>query len=198
MALNRQRLITAITLVVVLGALAALPLLAQTSSKTPPPAQEVINTALKTAKAENKTVMVDFSASWCGWCKRLDAFLHSPEVGKLMADNYVFVTLTVQESPDKKALENPGAAELMNEMGGEKAGLPFYFFLDKEGKKLADSMAMPGGKNIGHPGNAEEIKAFDELLKQTAPRMTKEQRAKIADYLTKTIPAGSAPAQVTR
>lgn len=196
MTLNRNRLVATVTLVLVLGALAALPLLAQTSSKTPPPAQELINAALKTAKAENKTVMVDFSASWCGWCKRLDTFLHSPEVGKLMSDNYVFVTLIVQETPDKKALENPGAGEMMNEMGG--SGLPFYFFLDKEGKKLADSMAMPGHKNIGHPGNAEEIKAFDGLLEQTAPRLTKEQRAKIADYLTKMITAGNSSAQVAR
>lgn len=118
-----------------------------------------------------------------------------------MTDHYVLVTLIVEESPDKKALENPGAAELKSEMGGEKSGLPFYFFLDQEGKKLADSMAMPGGKNIGHPANAEEIKAFDGLLERTAPRMTKEQRAKIADYLTKTMPrpaGGSAPNQAAR
>ena len=76
----------------------------------------------------------------------------------------------------------------MNEIGGANSGLPFYFFLDKEGQKLADSMAMPGGKNIGHPANAEEIKAFEGLLERTAPRMTSGQRAKIADYLTKKIP----------
>jgi thiol:disulfide interchange protein len=64
MTLNRKRLIAARVLVVVLAALAALPLLAQTESKTPTSAQEQVNAALKTAKAENKTVMVDFSASW--------------------------------------------------------------------------------------------------------------------------------------
>lgn len=64
MKFNSKHLVVALTLVVVLGALAALPLLAQTGSKTPPPAQEVLSAALKTAKAENKTVMVDFAASW--------------------------------------------------------------------------------------------------------------------------------------
>jgi hypothetical protein len=118
-----------------------------------------------------------------------------------MADHFVFVKLIVQESPDKKALETPGGAEMKSAMGGEKAGLPFYFFLDKDGQKIGDSMSMPGGKNIGHPANAEEIKAFDELLKRTAPRMTSAERAKISDYLTKTIPrpAGSSvPSQTAR
>ena len=64
MNLNPQRLAAALTLVVVLSAIAALPLFAQTESKTPLAAQEQVNAALKTAKAENKTVMVDFSASW--------------------------------------------------------------------------------------------------------------------------------------
>jgi len=105
-----------------------------------------------------------------------------------MADHFVFVTLIVQEVPEKKALETPGGAEMKSAMGGEKAGLPFYFFLDKDGQKIGNSMSMPNGGNIGHPANAEEIKAFVELLKRTAPRMTDAERAQIADYLTKTIP----------
>ena len=64
MNLNRRRLAAALTLVIVLSAIFALPLCAQTESKTPPAAQETVNAALKIAKAENKTVMVDFSASW--------------------------------------------------------------------------------------------------------------------------------------
>ena len=47
---------------------------------------------------------------------------------------------------------------------------------------------MPKGGNIGHPANAEEIKAFIGLLEKTAPRMTSEERLKIAEYLTKTLP----------
>ena len=57
-----------------------------------------------------------------------------------MADHFVFVKLIVQENADKKALETPGGAEMKSAMGGEKAGLPFYFFLDKDGKKIGDSL----------------------------------------------------------
>jgi len=178
-----------------LGVLAALPLLAETGGKTPAPAKELIDAALKTAKAQDKAVMVDFSASWCVWCKRLDAFLHAPEVGKLMADNYVFVTLTVQENGEKKALENPGAEQMMKDMRG--SGLPFYFFLDKDGKKLADSLVLPDHQNLGFPGNAEEIKAFGELLERTAPHMTREQRTMITEYLAKSLTKAVAPAHST-
>ena len=110
---------------VVLSLLAAAILKAETQSKAPAAAATVMNAAIQTAKSEDKSIMVHFEASWCSWCKRLDEALRSPELGKMFADNYVLVALTVLESDDKKALENPGAEDLMKEMGGEKAGLPF-------------------------------------------------------------------------
>src|SRR4051812_7835999 len=148
------------------------------------PAQTIIERALKTAKAENKTVFVHFGASWCEWCKQLDTMLSSQEVGKLIADHFVLVNLTVQESDDKKGLENPGAQEIMEKNGAGKAGVPYYLFLDTNGMKLVDSLAMPKGANIGYPATPEEIKTFTGLLPKAAPRMTADQRAAIADYLT--------------
>lgn len=168
------------------AALLSLFLLVQ-GTKTPP-AQTIIDRALKTAKAENKTVFVHFGASWCVWCKHLDAMLSSQEVGKLISDNFVLVNLTVQESDDKKALENPGAQEIMEKNGAGKAGVPYYLFLDKDGKKIVDSLAMPKGGNIGYPATPEEIKTFESLLPKAAPRMTAAQRASISEYLTKHAP----------
>lgn len=188
MNINLTRLFAAPICIIAIGAFTTLPLLAQTNSKPKPSAQELLSAALKTGNAESKNIMVHFSASWCGWCKRLDAFLNAPEVGKLMTDNYVLLELTVQESREKKALENPGADALMKEMGAADAGLPYYFFLDKDGKKIGDSLVMPGGKNIGHPANVEEIKAFEQLLEKSAPRMTGAERAQIVSYLTRNAP----------
>ena len=168
------------------AAIAAGPVRSQTTK--PPSAQTVINAALKTAQAENKTLFVHFGASWCTWCKQLDAMLVSPEVGKLIADHFVLVNLTVQESDDKKSLENSGAQELMDKNGAGKAGVPYYLFLDQTGMKLADSLAMPKGGNIGYPATPEEIKTFEGLLPKAAPRMTSAQRALITEYLTKHAP----------
>lgn len=156
------------------------------AAQTPPPsAKEVLDGALQAAKSQQKNVLVHFGASWCGWCKRLDAMLDSPEVGKIFHDNYVITHLTIQESNDKVALENPGAQQMANDAGAGGGGVPVYIFFDGAGKRLATSMAMPDGKNIGHPATPEEIKAFDGLLQKTAPRITADQRKQISDYLSK-------------
>jgi thiol-disulfide isomerase/thioredoxin len=148
-----------------------------------PPAKEVLDTALTEAKAEQKNVLVHFGASWCTWCRHLDAMLEGPELGQLFHDNYVITHLTILESDDKKALENPGALEMAADAGGGSGGVPFYIFFDSEGRRLATSMVMPNGGNIGHPVSPKEIKAFVGLLEKTAPRMTATDRNRVAEYL---------------
>ena len=176
---STHRVYVAIAVALVL----ALAMAAQT--KPPASAQEVLSSAAQTAKAEQKNILIHFGASWCIWCKRLDAMLESPEVGKLFHDNYVIEHLTIQESKDKVQLENPGAQEMANNAGAGGGGVPVYIFFDSAGKPLATSMALPGGKNVGHPATPEEIKAFDGLLEKTAPRMTAAQRQQVTDYLSK-------------
>ena len=161
---------------------------AMAQREKPLPAQEVVDAAVKKARASKKSTLVLFHASWCGWCRRLDAALNDPDVRKIIGDSYVVVHLDVMEHDDKKALENPGGNTLMADYGGENSGLPFYVFLDAKGKKIADSNAMPKDQNIGYPAAPEEIEAFEKLLKQTAPRLTDAQRGKIVAYLKKNAP----------
>jgi thioredoxin-related protein len=154
----------------------------------PEKADAVVKTALQQAAGKKKTVLLMFHASWCGWCKRLDAVLENPDIKKIMDEHFVIAHLIVMESGAKKALENPGGNEILGVYGGSKSGLPFYAFLSVEGKKIADSNVMPKDQNIGYPGTPEEIAAFSTLLKQTAPRMTEEQRSQIVAYLQKNAP----------
>jgi thioredoxin-related protein len=154
-------------------------------NNAPQPTKVVIGDAIRKAKVEQKNVLALFGASWCGYCKQLDAMIASKEVGKLFQDNYVITHLTIQEHKDKVALENPGAQAMADAAGAKDAGVPVYIFFDALGSRLATSMAMPDGKNIGHPVTPEEIVAFDGLLKKTAPRMTAAQRKQISDYLSK-------------
>ncbi len=105
-------------------------------------------------------------------------------MGKIIRDNFVVVKLDVMESADKQEkLENPGGKAVMTELGGEKSGLPFFAFLDEKGKKLANSNALPGEKNIGYPASPEEIDVFESLLKKTAPKMKAADRSKLIEYL---------------
>lgn len=152
----------------------------------PAPADSLVKSACKKAKPKKskteKTVFVIFHASWCGWCKRLEAALDDKEVRKAMETSYKFVRLDVQEHGDKVSLENPGGNKMMEDWGGAKAGLPFYVFLDSSGKKLADSLVMPNNMNIGYPGSADEITEFENLLKKTAPNMADADRATVIAY----------------
>jgi hypothetical protein len=107
----------------------------------------------------------------------------------MIDDNYALVHIDVKESGDKKAsLENTGGVDLMKEHGGEKSGLPFYAFIDANGKKIADSNVMPKGMNIGYPASPEEIAAFMDLIKKTAPRLSEADRDKLKTYLVENAP----------
>jgi len=150
----------------------------------PRPAQQLVDEALAKAKAQQKHVLVYFTASWCGWCHRFQTFLQDPVAGKLMLAHFVPVRLVVQENGDRKALENPGGDALLKKMGST-GGIPFYFMLDAAGVKLGDANGLPDGSNIGHPYTAEEIRAFDVLLGKTAPGMSAADRAAISAYLTR-------------
>ena len=171
----------------ILMVLFAATLNAQTPS-TVPSAETLIAEAVKTAQAQNKAIMIEFRADWCPWCARLDKARASAELSKLFNDNYVHVNMTVQEREEKVALETPGADAMLAEIGADKAGIPMIIFLDKDGKRIASSLAMPNGGNIGYPVTPEEITAFVGLLEKTAPRMTAAERKIMADWLTANAP----------
>jgi thiol:disulfide interchange protein len=159
--------------------------LGQSAGTSPEKTQNLVATALSNAASADKNVMVIFHASWCSWCKKLEAVLDKPDVHSTMDKYYVVVRLDVLERGDKKVLENPGGGEYMKELGGEKSGLPFYAFLNAKGEKLADSNVMPESSNIGYPGSKEESAAFAGLLKKTAPKMTEEELSGVMKYFGK-------------
>ena len=150
-------------------------------------ADRVVETAVAEAREGGKIVLIEFGASWCVWCRNFQSFVHAPEVKDILARNYVITTLTVREREEKVALENAGGSERMREWGGAESGLPFYVFLDAQGRKIADSNVMPGGTNIGFPATSNELEAFMTLIDKTAPRLEAAERQTIFDYLNKSV-----------
>jgi thioredoxin-related protein len=136
-----------------------------------PSADAVLKEARAQAAKENKKVMVIFHASWCGWCRKMDTSLNDISVKDYFDKNYVITHLTIDESPDKKNLENPGAEALNEKWGGKDQGIPFWVIMDTDGKILADSQREPG-KNVGCPATAEEVAHFINVLKKTSPITT--------------------------
>ncbi len=133
-----------------------------------PTADQVLAPAKAKAAAEHKAIFVHFGASWCGWCRRLDAFLDRPDIKPVFDKYFIPVKLVVQENDKNKALENPGADALLKQLGGP-AGLPYSAFLDAKGALIINSKR--NGENIGYPGQPGEIDWFIQMMKKAAPNM---------------------------
>jgi thioredoxin-related protein len=138
-----------------------------------PTAEEILKNAYAKAAKENKNVFIIFHASWCGWCHKMDTAMNDANCRDLFKNNYVIEHLTVDESQNKKNLENPGAAEFRKKHGGEGQGIPYWLIFDKDGNLLADSKmrtdpAFPEGNNTGCPANEKEVEHFVAVLKKTS------------------------------
>jgi thiol:disulfide interchange protein len=177
-----------LTLVLLSSLVPTAPALAQ----TPPAASDVVAAAVARARAERKSVLIEFGASWCTWCRNFEAFVKSPDAGPVLARHFVVVNLTVRERDEKKKLEHPGGSALMDQWGGGKSGLPFYVFLDRTGRKVADSNAMPDGTNIGFPAVPEEIQAFVALMDKAAPGLMSANLDVLEEYLLRVMPKPAA------
>lgn len=160
-----------------------------------PSSEVVLKDAYAKAAKENKKVMLIFHASWCGWCKKMEASLNDPSVKKMFDDNYVIATLDVMERPGKTNLENPGSLAVMTKLHGEKSGLPFWAVLDTKGNVLGDSQIRPAGaalatygENIGCPASTDEVAFFTKLLKATS-KLNDEQLSVIAKRFAQNAPA---------
>ena len=183
---------------IVLTALLALAVTITSLAQTVMPStQSVLQKAYAQAAKEHKKVFLIFHASWCGWCKKMDASLNDPSCKKMFDDNYVFATLDVMEQPAKKELENPGSLDEMKRLHGEKAGLPFWVILDANGKVLGDSQIRPAGasmdtygNNVGCPASAEEVAYFTKLLKATS-KLNDEQLAVISKRFVQNQPVAT-------
>jgi thioredoxin-related protein len=143
------------------------------AQETPKSTEEILKTAYAKAAKEKKNVFVIFHASWCVWCRKMDTSMSDQSVKPFFDKSYVIEHLVVDEPPNKKHLENPGAAELLTKHGGNNQGIPFWLVFDAKGNLLADSQITPG-KNSGCPATKEEVDHFINVLKKTSS-ITPEQ-----------------------
>ena len=139
----------------------------------------ILDQAYNKAKIENKNVFVLFHASWCGWCKKMEANMNEAATKNLFDDNFVIVHLDVLENGKNKKLETPGGVAFLKQHNAEKAGLPFFLIFDAYGKKLADSFNAKG-QTLGCPATAEEVVEFSQLLKKSST-LSDQELAVIAE-----------------
>jgi len=67
-------------------------------AQNPQTAKEILANAFSQASKEHKNVFVKFSASWCGWCKKMDATTFShPEIVKYVNENYYAIKFNAEQ-----------------------------------------------------------------------------------------------------
>lgn len=103
--------------------------------------------ALKQAKAENKSVLIDFTGSdWCGWCIRLDKEILSKDEFKDFAkENLVLVYIDFPRSKPQSDELKEQNAKLAKKYGVR--GYPTLVILDSEGKQIGQTGYQRGGPN---------------------------------------------------
>lgn len=83
-----------------------------------------VDDGIKQAKTENKLVMIDFTATWCGWCKKLQTDVFDrEEFQKFAAEKLVLVSIDADANRD-----------LVSKYKVE--GFPTIVFLNGEGEKV--------------------------------------------------------------
>ena len=141
-------------------------------------AQESVSVIMENAKAEakkeNKNIIIMFHASWCGWCKKMDANMNTESCKDLFDKNFIVEHLTIMESDANKHLENPQAEAMFKKYtGGKRTGIPFWLIFNSDGELLEDSFDAKGN-NLGCPASKEEVAEFINILKKTASLATEE------------------------
>ena len=100
------------------------------------------------AKAKKLPVIVDFSADWCGWCKKMDAETFSrPDVAARLAAE----TVTVRLDADSDApLTYRGKTMTSRQFASAMRvdGLPTLMVFDAQGNKLTELIGFADAKHF--------------------------------------------------
>lgn len=129
--------------------------------------EALLTAALAEAKKTDRKVFLHFGAPWCGWCRKLEAWMDQPKIAALLEKE--FVDLKIDE--DRQI----GGKEMKTKFGAD-GGIPWIAFMDANGKSLITSTT--DGANTGFPASPEEIERFGQMLTKTAKHLT------AADILT--------------
>lgn len=135
-------------------------------------AQQLLDDALRKATQENKRVLLQETATWCGPCHLLSGLL---DANRSWEKDFIWVRMDHRWT---------GAKEIMAKFrDGAEGGIPWFAILDNHGEKLATSNDPSTGKNIGFPSEPSGRKHFSNILDATRQRMTETDVQALIDAI---------------
>jgi uncharacterized protein YyaL (SSP411 family) len=153
-------------------------------------AAKVRGSALAQAKAEHKRLFLHFGAPWCGWCHRLEDWMARPEIRQQLDKDFVDCKIDNDRMTGGKAVYE---AELAAD-GVKPSGIPWFVFLDGDGKHLAASNDAKGG-TVGFPYQPAEIEVFKAMLDKARVNLTEADVQTLVESLNQNRLADEAKQQ---
>jgi thiol:disulfide interchange protein len=98
-----------------------------------------LRSALKTASNENKAIVVDVYADWCGWCKRMDKTVYSDPRVAALGSEVVFLKLNAEDRGEGQQFARQNGVH----------GFPTTIILDRRGSVL--------NKTTGYIGSPDQF-----------------------------------------
>ena len=141
-----------------------------------------IAAAVAWAGKENRRVLIQWEANWCGWCRLLHKLFHEDEnIARKILSEYEVVRVDIG-----RFNKNTDLAESYDAFsnGFKKAGVPYLTVLDGAGRVVANQDTSVFEEGKGYDSN----KVLDFLTKNQAPHQ--EAEAVLAEGLKKAGASG--------
>ena len=149
-------------------------------AQTPPNAAEALLGERAAASAEGKGVLLQFYASWCGWCQPMDELIESSAFRRVVAPRFrTYRMRAIEMRENMRNRQLAGADELYRQYAPAHSGMPFVVFIAANGDTLINSVAAATNENIGYPVSREELDWFDTMVRTASPQATREERLAI-------------------